>query len=59
MKRAFRNGATLGVRSAVVAFPIESKIRVRGPFGSDFALPEALRGADRGRLTYLITRLIT
>jgi hypothetical protein len=50
LKRAFRNGATLGVRSAVVAFPIEPKIRVRGPFGSDFPLPEPLRGAERDEL---------
>ena len=50
LKRAFRNRATLRVRSAVVTFPIEPKIRDRGRFGSSFPLPEALRGAGWGRL---------
>ena len=45
-------GATLGVRFAVVAFPIEPKIRDRRPSGSDFPLAGALREAGPGRVTY-------
>ena len=52
LKRAFRNGATLRVRSAVVTFPIEPKIRDRERSGSHFSLPEALRGAGPGEFTY-------
>jgi hypothetical protein len=43
LRRAFSNGATLGVRFAVVVSPLELKFRNPRPSGIDFPLAEALR----------------